>query len=153
MGAEVTVLSRNRSKEAQAKELGADILPYTDEEELKAATRKFDVVLDTVSAKHPIAPLANTLKVGGVYVLIGGVAAPFEISAFQLLMNRQCLEGSLIGGVPETQEMLDFCAKHNIVPQYKVIHAKDATEQFKKMTAGEADAMRAVIDISTLRDL
>lgn len=153
MEAEVTVLSRNKSKEAKAKELGADILAYTDEDELKAAFRKFDVVLDTVSAKHPIAPLANSLKVGGVYVLIGGIPEPFQISSFQMLMNRQILEGSLIGGVPETQEMLDFCAKHEIVPEYKIIHASEATEQFQKMMSGEADAMRAVIDIATLKEL
>jgi uncharacterized zinc-type alcohol dehydrogenase-like protein len=153
MGAEVTVFSRNNKKEAKAKELGADILIHTDEEAVKAAYRKFDVVLDTVSAAHPVAPLVNTIKVGGTYVMIGGVPKPFEISSFQMLFNRQTIEGSLIGGCPETQQMLDFCAEHNIVPEYKVIHAKDASEQFKAMSAGDADAMRAVIDISTLKEL
>jgi uncharacterized zinc-type alcohol dehydrogenase-like protein len=153
MGADVTVLSRNDSKAATAKEMGADILVYSDEEALKAATRSFDVVLDTVSCAHPVAPLVNTIKVGGTYVLIGGVPQPFEISPFQMLFSRQTIEGSLIGGVPETQEMLDFCAAHNIKPNYHVIHAKEASEQFKAMIEGRADAKRAVIDISTLNDL
>ena len=153
MGCDVTVISRSNKKEAAAKALGADILVHADEEAVKAAYRSFDVILDTVSAVHPVAPLANMLKVGGVMVMIGGVAKPFEISAFQMLMGRQSLEGSLIGGVPETQQMLDFCAEHNIVPEYKVIHAKDAAAHFKAMIAGDADAMRAVIDISTLADM
>src|SRR3569623_1491545 len=117
MGAEVTVFSRSRNKEAKAKELGANTLVHANEEELKAAFRKFDLVLDTVAAKHEVAPLVNTIKVGGVYVLIGGIAEPFQIGSIQMLTNRQSIEGSAIGGVPETQEMLDFCAKHKIVPE------------------------------------
>lgn len=153
MGAEVTVFSRNNKKEAKAKELGADMLIHTDEEALAAATRKFDVVLDTVSASHPVASLVNTLAVGGTYVLIGGVPKPFEISSFQMIVSRQSIEGSMIGGVPETQQMLDFCSEHKIVPEYRVIHAKEASAQFQAMTAGEADAQRAVIDVSTINDL
>jgi uncharacterized zinc-type alcohol dehydrogenase-like protein len=153
MGAKVTVFSRSNKKVEMAKEMGVDILVHTDEEAVKAANRSFDVVLDTVSAVHPIAPLVNTIKVGGTYVLIGGVAQPFEISPFQMLFSRQSIEGSAIGGVPETQEMLDFCAAHNLKPNYHVIHANDASEQFKAMIEGRADAKRAVIDISTLKDM
>jgi alcohol dehydrogenase (NADP+) len=153
MGAEVTVFSRNNNKEAKAKELGADLLIHTDEEALAAATRTFDVVLDTISANHPVATLVNTLAVGGTYVLIGAVPKPFEISSLQMIFSRQSIEGSLIGGVPETQQMLDFCSEHKIVPEYRVIHAKEASAQFQAMTAGEADAQRAVIDVSTIKDL
>jgi Zn-dependent alcohol dehydrogenases len=153
MGCEVTVFSRSNSKQEDAKKLGADVLVHSDEEAVKAAFRQFDVVVDTVSAKHPVAPLVNTLKVGGVYVLIGGVVEPFEISSMQLLFNRQSIEGSLIGSLKETQEMLDFCAKHNIVPEYKVIDAKDANGQFQDLLSGKSDASRAVIDISTLKTL
>ncbi|GKY99378.1 hypothetical protein MPSEU_000892500 [Mayamaea pseudoterrestris] len=153
MGCDVTVISRNNKKAAAAKSLGAKLLVHADEEAIKAAYRTFDVILDTVSAVHPVGPLANTLKVGGTMVLIGGVAKPFEISAFQMLFGRQRLEGSLIGGVPETQQMLDFCAEHKIVPEYKVIHAKDASAHFQDMIAGNADAQRAVIDMSTLAEL
>ena len=153
MGAEVSVLSRNNKKEHDAKLLGADILIYTDAEALKAATHTFDLILDTVAASHDIASLVATLKIGGQYVLIGGVPEPFSLSAFALLANRHSVEGSLVGGVAETQEMLDFCAEHNISPDCKIIHAKDASDQFKSMSAGESGAIRAVIDMSTIFDL
>jgi alcohol dehydrogenase (NADP+) len=153
MGAEVVVFSRNNKKEEDAKALGASLLIHTDEEALKGAFRTFDVILDTVSASHEVPPLVGTLKVGGTYVLLGGVPQPFSVSAFALLFHRHCIEGSLVGGVPETQEMLDFCAEHNITPDIKIIHAKDASEQFKAMNAGESGATRAVIDMSTLHEL
>ncbi len=153
MGCDVTVFSRSNSKQEDAKKLGADLLVHSDEAAVAAATRHFDVVIDTVSVKHPVAPLVNTLKVGGVYVLIGGVVDTFEISPMQMLFSRQSIEGSLIGGLKETQEMLDFCAKHNIVPEYKVIDAKDANAQFQDLLSGKSDASRAVIDISTLKTL
>jgi uncharacterized zinc-type alcohol dehydrogenase-like protein len=149
----VTVLSRSDKKKAEAERLGCEYLVYTNEEEIQAAGRKFDVVLDTVSSAHDIAKLVTSVNVGGTYVLLGGVPQPFEMSAMQLLFNRQAIEGSLIGGVPETQEMLDFCAKHGIIPDYAVIHAKDADAQFKALINGTAGASRAVIDMSTLKEL
>lgn len=153
MGCQVTVFSRSAKKAKDAKHLGADILVHSDEAAVSAAMRQFDVVIDTVSVGHPVAHLVNTLKVGGTYVLIGGVTHPFEISPMQMIFSRQSIEGSLIGGLKETQQMLDFCAEHNIVPEYKVIDAKDANEQFQALLKGEADASRAVIDISTLKNL
>ena len=153
MGAQVTVLSRNINKQKEAEALGAGILVHADEEAVKSATRSFDVILDTVSAEHAISPVANMVKVDGSYVLLGAVAKPFEVSAFQLIFNHISLEGSLIGGVPETQEMLEFCAQHNVVPDIRIIHAKDADEQFKALAAGTADVSRAVIDMSTLSEL
>jgi uncharacterized zinc-type alcohol dehydrogenase-like protein len=149
----VTILSRNDKKKPEADKLGCKYLVYADEKEVAAAARTFDVVLDTVSAPHDVSGLVSTMKVGGTYVLLGAVGKPFEVSAFNLLFNRHSIEGSLIGGVPETQEMLDFCAKHNIVPEYRVINAKEANEQFKSLMDGTANPDRCVIDISTLRDL
>ncbi len=149
----VTILSRNDNKKGDADRLGCELLVYTDEEALAKATRSFDVVLDTVSAPHDVAKLASTLKVGGHWVLLGGVGQPFQIGAFPLLMNRHSIEGSLIGSVPETKEMLEFCAKHNVVPEYEVIAAKDADAQFKALMNGTATADRKVIDISTLKDM
>jgi uncharacterized zinc-type alcohol dehydrogenase-like protein len=149
----VTILSRGDKKKADAERLGCEYLAYTDEDELAKCQRKFDVVLDTVSVPHDVASLLATMKVGGAWVMIGGVAKPFEVSAFALLSNRHSVEGSLIGGIPETQEMLDFCAKHNIVPEYEVIPAKDADAHFKAMMEGSAGAMRKVIDMSTLKEL
>lgn len=149
----ITVFSRNDSKKADADRLGCELLVYSDDEALAKATRSFDVVLDTVSAPHDVAKLVNTLKVGGHWVLLGGVGQPFQIGAFPLLMNRHCIEGSLIGSVPETQEMLEFCAKNNVVPEFEVITAKDADAQFKALMNGTASANRKVIDISTLKDM
>ena len=110
-------------------------------------------MLDTVSIEHAVDQLVNTLKVGGTYVLIGAKPMALSISNTQMTSNRQTIEGSLIGGVPETQEMLDFCDAHNIKPNYNVIHAKDASAQFQAMMGGTADAQRAVIDIATLKTL
>lgn len=153
MGAEVTVLSRGDKKASTAKSLGADYLDHLNAEAIGSAARSMDVVLDTISCSHEIAPLVNLLKVGGTYVLLGGIPQPFSISPFQMLFSRQRIEGSLIGGVGETQEMLDFCAQHGIVPNYRVIHAKDASSQWKAMTAGSSDAERCVIDVGTIKEL
>jgi alcohol dehydrogenase (NADP+) len=149
----ITVLSRSDSKRDAAEKLGCKYLVYSNEDEVKAAGRSFDCVLDTVSAPHDIASLVSTLKVGGTYVLLGAVGKPFEVSAFPLLFNRHSIEGSLIGGIPETQEMLDFCAEHDVVPEFRVIKADEADEQFKKLIAGTASPDRAVIDMSTLNQL
>ena len=147
----VTVLSRSEKKRSAAERMGCEYLVHTDEDKLKESARKFDVVLDTVAAVHDVAKLVGTLKVGGTWVLLGAIAQPFEISAFALISSRHSLEGSLIGGIPETQEMLDFCAKHGIVPEYEVIHAKDADAQFHALIEGTAAADRKVIDMSTLK--
>ena len=149
----ITVLSRSNKKKAKAEKLGCEYLVYTNEEELKNAARSFSVVLDTVSAPHDVGSLVSTLKVGGSYVLLGAVGKPFEVSAFNLLFSRHSIEGSLIGGIPETQEMLDFCAEHDIVPEYRIIDAKDANKQFKAMMEGSSGADRAVIDMSPLQNM
>lgn len=148
----VVVFSRNDSKQADAEALGAELLVHSDETALKNAARSLDVILDTVSAPHAVNSLMSTLKVGGNYVLLGAVSKPMQVGAFPLLFNRHALEGSLIGGVPETQEMLDFCAAHNVVPKYQVIHAKDANTHFHAMIDGAAGARRSVIDMSTIAE-
>jgi alcohol dehydrogenase (NADP+) len=149
----VTILSRDNRKLQQAKKLGCEYIAYSNYDDVEAATRTFDVVLDSVSAPHDIGSLTSVLKVGGTYVVLGAVGKPFEISAMSIIFNRYAIEGSLVGGTPETQEMLDFCAKHNIVPEYRVIDAKDANRQFKALINGEANADRCVIDISTLKNM
>jgi len=153
MGADVTVLSRSYSKKEQAAALGADILAHSDEEAMKAAAYQFDVIIDTVAVSHEIAKLLPTLKVGGSYVCIGAVPQATPISPMMLIFNKHTIEGSLVGGIDETQQMLDFCAEHNIKPDIQVIAAKDASAQFKALADGTAPAERAVIDMSTLADL
>jgi uncharacterized zinc-type alcohol dehydrogenase-like protein len=126
---------------------------HTNPEVLKASARKFDVILDTVAVPHPVADIVNTLKVGGNYVLLGAIPTPFELAAFPLLSSRYSVGGSLVGGMAETQQMLDFCAEHGVVPECKTIHARDASAHFISMAAGETGAIRAVIDISTIKEL
>jgi uncharacterized zinc-type alcohol dehydrogenase-like protein len=153
MGCDVTFLSRSTSKKDEATKLGAGILAHSDEDALSAASGKFDVIIDTVSVQHEVQHMMSTLKTGGTYHLIGGVAQPFSVVPFNMILSNHHIEGSLVGGIPETQEMLEFCAKHNIVPEINVIHAKDANAQFKALADGSATTARAVIDMSTLSEL
>lgn len=153
MGCKVTVFSRSDSKKEQAAALGADILVHTDEEALKNAALTFDVILDTVPTQHEISGMLPTLKAGGSFVMIGGVAAPMSISSFQLIVKNYKIEGTLVGGIPETAQMLEFCSKNDIKPEISVIHAKDASAHFKAMHEGSSPAARAVIDMSTLAEL
>lgn len=132
----VVILSRSDKKRSAADAQGCEYINYSDEEALSAATRSLDVVLDTVSAPHDVAKLVSTMKVGGHWVLLGAIGKTFEVSPFALIGSRHAIEGSLIGGIPETQEMLDFCAKNGIIPEYEVISAKDADKQFKAMMEG-----------------
>lgn len=153
MGAEVTVFSRGTSKAGNAKELGADLVDHTDETKLGSLARSLDTIIDTVSVGHEVAGLIGTLKVGGTYCFLGGVPQPYSISAMQLLFSRYTLTGSLIGGVPETAEMLEFCAQHNILPEIDVIPASGAAKVFADMQSGTAGAVRKVIDMSTIGEL
>lgn len=153
MGAEVTVYSRSTKKKEAAERLGAKLVSHQDEDELKKLTRTQDVIIDTVSAEHDISKIITNLKVGSTYVLIGGIPEPYKLSPMALIFSRYALEGSLIGGVPETAEMLEFCAEHDITPDIDLIHARDAAAAFTKIQQGASDARRNVIDISTLKEL
>jgi len=154
MGAErVTIFSRGLSKAKEAIALGARLVSHQNEESLKSLTRSFDIIIDTVSAHHEVSGLINTLKVGGTLCFLGGVPAPYPISSFQLLFSRYTVSGSLIGGVPETQEMLNFCADHDILPDIKVIEASEASDAYHNLQSGKSGAFRHVIDMSTINNL
>jgi alcohol dehydrogenase (NADP+) len=144
MGCDVTVLSRSFAKADAIKKLGAHILVHNDEEAVTNNFRSFDLVLDTISGPHAVQSLLSLLKVGGTWHLLGALAKPFEVSAMSLLFNDQTISGSLIGGVPETQQMLDYCATHGIVPDIEVIPASAANKQFLAMASGASDANRYV---------
>jgi len=150
---DVTIISRDGSKTQSALEMGASRLVSLADGKGVLAKRTYDVVFDTQPAGHDIADLVGTLKVGGQYVMIGVHSRRYEIDSMQMIFNMQSVVGSMIGGLEETREMLDFCSEHGIVPEYEVIAAKDAYEHFKALAAGKVDAMRAVIDMSTLRDM
>lgn len=150
MGAEVTMLSHSPSKEADAKRLGAHQFVLTsDAEQVKKVTGYFDFILDTVSADHEYSFYLGMLNTNGVMVCVGAPTTPAKVSAFNLIMGRKSLAGSLIGGLPETQEMLDYCAEHNIVSDVEVIAIKDINEAYERMLKGDV-RYRFVIDMATL---
>jgi alcohol dehydrogenase (NADP+) len=150
MGAEVTMLSHTASKEADAKKLGAHKFVLTsNEEKVKEVTGYFDFILDTVSADHDYNFYLGLLRTSGVMVCVGAPPNPAVVPAFNLIFGRKSLAGSLIGGIPETQEMLDYCAEHGIVSEVEVIAIKDINEAYERMLKGDV-RYRFVIDMATL---
>ena len=150
MGAEVTMLSHSPSKEKDAKRLGAHhFVLTTDEAQIKKVAGSFDFILDTVSAEHDYNFYLGLLRTNGVMVCVGVPPTPAQIPAFNLIFGRKSIAGSLIGGIPETQEMLDFCAEHNIVSDVEVIAMRDINDAYERMLKGDV-RYRFVIDMSTL---
>jgi len=149
-GAEVTMLSHSPSKEEDAKRLGARrFLLTSDKAQVKSASNYFDFILDTVSAPHDYNMYLNMLKTDGVMVCVGAPPEPAQVPAFNLIFQRRSLAGSLIGGIPETQEMLDYCAEHNITSDVEIIDIKDINESYERMLKGDV-RYRFVIDMATL---
>ncbi|MFC1224038.1 NAD(P)-dependent alcohol dehydrogenase [Pedobacter sp. BG31] len=149
-GAEVTVLSTSPKKEEDAKKLGAHhFVVTTDAEQVKAARGTFDFILDTVSAEHDFNMYLSLLSTNGVHICVGVPPKPAEIAAFSLIGGRKSLAGSGIGGIAETQEMLDFCAEHNIVSEIEIIDMKDIHHAYERMEKGDV-RYRFVIDMATL---
>lgn len=150
MGAEVTMLSHTAAKEADAKKLGAHKFVLTsDAAQTKAVTGYFDFILDTVSAEHDYNFYLSLLRTNGTMVCVGVPPMPATIPAMNLIFGRKSFAGSLIGGIPETQEMLDYCAEHNIVSDVEIIAMKDINEAYERMLKGDV-RYRFVIDMSTL---
>lgn len=150
MGAEVTMLSHSPSKEADAKRLGAHKFILTsDKTQLKNVNKYFDFILDTVSAEHDYNVYLSMLNTNGIMVCVGAPPAPAKIPIFNLIGGRKSIAGSLIGGLPETQEMLDYCAAHNIVSDVEVIKISDINEAYERMLKGDVK-YRFVIDMASL---
>ncbi len=149
-GAEVTVLSTSPKKEADAKKLGAHkFVVTTDPGQLKAVTGYFDFILDTVSAEHDYNQYLALLKTDGTHICVGAPPEPTPVAAFSLMTGRKSIAGSGIGGLPETQDMLDFCAANNIVSDIEMIKIKDITSAYDRMLKGDV-RYRFVIDMATL---
>ncbi|XZF15916.1 NAD(P)-dependent alcohol dehydrogenase [Chitinophagaceae bacterium MMS25-I14] len=149
-GAEVTVLSTSPSKEADAKKLGAhNFVVTTNPEHIEAAKGSFDFIIDTVSATHDYNFYLSLLKTDGVQICVGAPPTPADIHVFSLIGGRKTLAGSMIGGLPETQEMLDFCAANNIVSDIELIDIKDIHTAYDRMLKGDV-RYRFVIDMATL---
>lgn len=149
-GAEVTVLSTSPSKEEDARKLGAhNFVVTTDEAQLAAARNSFDFILDTVSAEHDLNLYLSLLKTDGTHICVGVPSKPSPVAAFSLLGGRKSLAGSGIGGIAETQEMLDYCAEHGIVSEIEMIDIKDIQNAYDRMLKGDV-RYRFVIDMATL---
>lgn len=149
-GAEVTVLSTSAGKEADAKKLGAHKFVVTkDEKQLKSVKGYFDFIIDTVSAEHDMNVYLGLLRTDGVMICVGVPSKPAPIAPFSVIVGRKSFAGSSIGGLPETQEMLNFCAEHNIVSDIEIIAMKDIMPSYDRMLKGDVK-YRFVIDMSTL---
>lgn len=149
-GAEVTVLSTSPAKEADAKKLGAHKFVVTTNKQQAASVKGyFDFILDTVSAAHDFKFYLSLLKTYGTHIMVGIPPEPNEVPAFSIIGGRKSLAGSSIGGLPETQEMLDYCAEHNIVSDIELIAIKDITKAYERMVRGDV-RYRFVIDMATL---
>jgi alcohol dehydrogenase (NADP+) len=133
MGAEVTVLSTTPSKEADAKGLGAHkFINIRDDEARAAATGSFDIILNTISAQHDYGTYLGLLGLNGVMAVVGVPAEPVPVHAFSLIAGNKAIAGSMIGGIAETQEMLDFCAKHGITSDVEIIEPGDIEEAYER---------------------
>lgn len=147
-GVKVTVISTSLHKKNEAFEhLGADsFLVSTDKDQMQAATETMDGILDTVSAVHPLLPLINLLKSHGKLIVLGAPDRPLELPIFPMLAGRKILAGSGIGGMKETQEMLDFAAEHNIVADVEVIPMDYVNTAMDRLARADVK-YRFVIDV------
>ncbi|CAI0419739.1 unnamed protein product [Linum tenue] len=148
-GARVTVVSTSPKKEEEAlKRLGADsFLVSTNMDQLKKEQFTLDGIIDTVSAVHPLLPLLGLLKANGKLILVGAPEKPLELPAFSVIMGRKTVAGSNIGGMKETQEMIDFAAKHNITADIEIIKADYLNTAMERLAKGDV-RYRFVIDIA-----
>ncbi|RKG92286.1 NAD(P)-dependent alcohol dehydrogenase [Corallococcus terminator] len=151
MGAEVTVLSQSLSKKEDGLRLGADHYHATkDPETFQKLAGTFDLIVNTVSAKIDLDAYLSLLALDGTLVNVGAPAEPLSLQVFSLIMTRRSFAGSLIGGIQQTQEMLDFCAKHGLGSDIEVIPATKINEAYERVLASDV-RYRFVIDIATLK--
>jgi uncharacterized zinc-type alcohol dehydrogenase-like protein len=150
MGAHVTVLSTSKSKEKDARRLGADDFVVTkDQKNLAPLAATFDFIIDTVSAPHDLNMYLGLLKRRAVMVLVGAPPEPTAVASFSLIMKGRMLAGSLIGGIRETQEMLDYCAQHGITSDVEVIPIQEIERAYDRTVKGDV-RYRFVIDMKSL---
>jgi uncharacterized zinc-type alcohol dehydrogenase-like protein len=151
LGAEVTLFSRTPGKTDDAKQLGADhVVISTDETQMDSVKGKFDVIIDTVPYVHDINPYVTTLNISGTHVLVGylGGLEPI-LNTVPMILGRKSVAGSVIGGIAETQELLDFCGEHNIVSEIEMIKMQEINEAYERMLKSDV-RYRFVIDMQSL---
>ncbi len=150
MGANVTVLSQSLRKKTDAERFGAKAAYATsDPATFKALASSFDLIINTISSSADITQYLSLLKRDGTMVLVGAPPEPLQVPAFSLIPKRRSFAGSMIGGLPETQEMLDFCAKHGLAADIEVIAIDKINEAYDRMMNGDV-RYRFVIDLATL---
>jgi uncharacterized zinc-type alcohol dehydrogenase-like protein len=151
MGAHVIVFTTSSAKVEDAKSLGADeAVLSTDPKQMKKYARGLHFILDTVSAKHDVNTYLNLLRHDGSVVLVGLPPEPLKVGAFSVVMGRRSFSGSNIGGIAETQEMLDFCAQHNITADIELINVQQINEAFDRLEKRDVK-YRFVVDMASLQ--
>ncbi|MGE9311371.1 NAD(P)-dependent alcohol dehydrogenase [Niabella sp. CJ426] len=153
LGAEVTLFSRSAGKTEEAKSLGADnVIISTDAAQMNSVRGKFDLIIDTVPYVHDLNPYIQTLHTSGTLVLVGflGNLEPM-LNTAPLILGRKSITGSLIGGIAETQELLDFCGQHNIVSEIELIKMQDINQAYERMLKSDV-RYRFVIDMQSLKN-
>lgn len=150
MGAEVTVFSTSPKKQADARRLGAkEFVVSTDPAAMKSVANRFNVILDTVSGTHDLNAYLNALRRDGTLVVVGVSTDPVPIAMFPMIMGRRRMAGSMIGGIRETQEMLNFCGEHSVPADVEVIPMQDVEKAYDRTVKGDV-RYRFVIDMKTL---
>ncbi|MBN3755614.1 NAD(P)-dependent alcohol dehydrogenase [Paraburkholderia sp. Tr-20389] len=153
LGAEVTVITTSAGKADDARALGAaDVLLSKEPKAMQGSANRFDFILDTIPTKHNVNPYLTLLGRNGVLVLVGALEPLEAIHGALLVLNNRSISGSLIGGLPATQELLDFCAEHNVLPTCEMVDVRDINSAFKRMQANDVK-YRFVIDMASLRNV
>jgi uncharacterized zinc-type alcohol dehydrogenase-like protein len=153
LGASVTLFSRTPGKSDDAKALGADdVIISTDDAQMRSVQGKFDLIIDTVPYVHDVNPYVSTLNISGTLVLVGylGGLEPI-LNTVPMILGRKSVAGSVIGGIKETQELLDFCGEHNIVSEIEMIRMQDINNAYEKMLRSDVK-YRFVIDMASLKE-
>ena len=151
LGAEVTIFTRTEKKVAEARSQGADhVVISSDDGQMQAMAQRLDFILDTVPVQHDLNPYLNCLKYNGTHILVG-MPEPIEppVDGGALIFKRRVLAGSLIGGMPETQEVLDFCAEHDIACDVEMLDIRNINEAYQRLKKGDVK-YRFVIDMESL---
>ncbi|MHB2026663.1 MAG: NAD(P)-dependent alcohol dehydrogenase [Elusimicrobiota bacterium] len=150
MGAEVTVITRSASKEASAKSLGAHaFISSADSDRMAKLSGTHDLIIDTISGRHDLNSALGLLRTEGTLVLVGASPEPLEVGAFPLIGGRRTIAGSLIGGIAQTQEMLDFCAERGVLADIETVPVGGVNAAYQRLSAGNV-RYRFVIDLKTL---
>ena len=152
LGAEVTLFSRTPDKKKDAFELGAnEVIISTDNNQMNSAKGKFDLIIDTVPYVHDVNPYVSTLSINGTLVLVGylGGLEPV-LNTIPMILGRKTVAGSVVGGIAETQELLDFCGQHNIVSEIEIIKMQEINEAYERMLKSDV-RYRFVIDMASLK--